>query len=72
MANHKFRVGQAVEFNPSPRIGVPASVREYKILRLLPHESGERLYRIKTITEPFERIAKESELVPTIAEGRHA
>ena len=63
MAVHKFRVGQVVDFNPSPRIGVPATSREYKILRLLPIESGERLYRIKTITEAFERIAKESELV---------
>jgi hypothetical protein len=61
MANHKFRVGQAVDFNPS-RVGVPASLREYKILRLLPHEGGEPLYRIKSIVEPFERIAKESEL----------
>ena len=62
MAGHKFRVGQAVDFKPS-RVGVPASLREYKILRLLPHDGGERLYRIKTITEPLERIAKESELV---------
>lgn len=63
MANPKFRVGQVVEFNPSPRVGVPAAAREYKILRLLPHERGERLYRIKTITESFERIANESDLV---------
>ena len=61
MANHKFKVGQMVDFVPS-RTGVPASVRAYKILRLLPHERGERLYRIKTIAEAFERIAKESEL----------
>jgi len=62
MASHKFRVGQVVDFNPSPRVGVPPSIREYKILRLLPHEGGERLYRIKTITELYERVAKESEL----------
>lgn len=63
MANHKFRVGQVVDFFPS-KAGVPASYREYKILQLIPHERGERLYRIKTITEAFERVAKESELVP--------
>ena len=63
MANHKFRVGQVVDFNPSPRIGMPAASREYKILRLLPDDRGERLYRIKTISEAFERIARESELV---------
>lgn len=50
-----------VDFNPS-RPGVPASIREYKILQLLPSEGGERTYRIKSITEPFERVAKESEL----------
>jgi hypothetical protein len=62
MANHIYKVGQMVDFVPS-RTGVPASVRAYKILRLLPHEGGERLYRIKTIAEAFERVAKESELV---------
>ena len=61
MASHKFRVGQVVDFNPS-RVGVPASVRAYKILRLLPSEGCEQLYRIKTITEPIERVARESEL----------
>lgn len=61
MANHLFKVGQMVDFVPS-RAGVPASVRAYKILRLLPHERGERLYRIKTIAEAFDRVAKESEL----------
>lgn len=62
MSSPKFKIGQMVDFN-SPRRGDLASVREYKILRLLPHEGGERLYRIKTIMEPFERVARESELV---------
>lgn len=61
MAQHKYRVGQLVDFSPA-RPGVPASVRSYKVLRLMPTESGEFLYRIKTVTEAFERIAKESEL----------
>jgi hypothetical protein len=38
---HKFKVGQMVDFVPSKR-GVAASVRAYKILRLVPHEAGER------------------------------
>ena len=62
MAGHKYKVGQVVDFNPSPRSGLQSSSREYKVLRLLPYESGEHLYRIKTIAEPFERIAKESDL----------
>ena len=63
MASHKFRVGQVVGFDPSLRDGISAFVREYKILRLLPHEAGECSYRVKTITEAFERVAKEDELV---------
>jgi hypothetical protein len=62
MANHKFKVGQMVDLIPS-RAVIPALVRAYKILRVLPQEGGEPLYRIKTIAEAFERIAKESELV---------
>ena len=50
-----------VDFNPA-RATIPASIREYKIIRLMPYEGGERQYRIKTIAEMFERIAKESEL----------
>lgn len=61
MAQPKYKIGQLVDFNPA-RATIPASVREYKILRLLPYEGGERQYRIKTIAEQFERIAKESEL----------
>lgn len=60
----KFRVGQMVDFVPSQR-GVAASARSYKIMMLLPSEGGERLYRIKTIAEVFERIARESELLGT-------
>jgi len=62
MASHRFKVGQMVDFTPS-QMGVSASARAYKVLRLLPQENGQRLYRIKTIAEAFERIARESELV---------
>jgi hypothetical protein len=61
---HKFKVGQMVDFVPS-KSGVPASARSYKVMSLLPTEGGERLYRIKTIAEAFERIARESELLRT-------
>jgi hypothetical protein len=63
MPNHKYKVGQAVDLTPG-RWGFPASAREYKILRLLPSEGGELLYRIKSAAETFERVAKESELAP--------
>ena len=58
---HKYKIGQAVDLRPG-RWGLPASSREYKIVRLLPVEGGERMYRVKSAAETFERIAKESEL----------
>ncbi|AGK58615.1 hypothetical protein HYPDE_34718 [Hyphomicrobium denitrificans 1NES1] len=58
----KFKVGQTVDFSPSLR-GLPASPRLYKVTRVLPTEGRERLYRIKTIAEAFERVARESELL---------
>jgi hypothetical protein len=61
MARHRFKVGQTVNFKPG-RMSVPPSGREYKILRLMPIEGGDLLYRIKSIAETFERVAKESEL----------
>jgi len=63
MADAKFRVGQMVDLH-ARRLGVAGTVRDFKILRLLPFEFGDRQYRIKTVTEPYERIAKESELSP--------
>jgi hypothetical protein len=57
----KFKVGQTVDFSPSLR-GLAASARLYQVTRVLPTEGRERLYRIKTIAELFERVARESEL----------
>ena len=58
---HKYKVGQLVDFMPG-RGGMQASARQYKIVRLLPLENGERQYRIKCTTEAFERVATESQL----------
>jgi len=41
---------------------VPTAGRQYEIVRLLPIESGELLYRVKSKGEAFERVAKETEL----------
>jgi hypothetical protein len=59
----KYKIGQMVNFRPT-RAAIPTSSNEYKILRLLPREGREREqeYRIKSGTELFERVAKESEL----------
>jgi hypothetical protein len=61
MAHHKYKVGQLVDFSPSG-LRVPTSGRQYEVVRLLPVEAGEFLYRIKSKAEAFERMAKESEL----------
>jgi hypothetical protein len=58
----KFKVGQTVDFSPSLR-GLAASARLYKVTRILPTEGRERQYRIKTVAEAFERVARESELL---------
>jgi hypothetical protein len=62
MAQHKYKVGQFVDYRPG-RLGrsLLASSR-YKILRLLPAEGGDPHYRIKSTDEAFERVAKEHEL----------
>jgi hypothetical protein len=64
MPHAKFKVGQMVDFVPGNR-AVPASARSYKILRVMPNEGGEQLYRIKTVAEAYERVARESELLRT-------
>lgn len=61
MTRHRFRVGQMVHYNAG-RLGNPASARAYSIVRLLPPEGTELLYRIKATSEVYERVAKESEL----------
>jgi hypothetical protein len=61
MSLAKYKAGQVVEFSPG-RAMIPVTSREYTILRLLPLEGTEHKYRIKTLAEQFERIAKESEL----------
>ena len=59
--HHKFIVGQLVDYNPG-RVGMPASSWQYKIVPLLPAERSDLLYRIKSLGETFERVAREREL----------
>jgi hypothetical protein len=58
---HSFKVGQLVNYAPA-RPGMPTMGRLYEVVRLLPIEAGEFLYRVKSKAETFERVAKESEL----------
>ena len=61
MPAHKFKVGQSVRFTPW-KMTPPAGGQVYTIVRVLPAESGEYRYRIKSVYEPYERIAREGEL----------
>ena len=63
MTGHKFAIGQTVRFDtkvtPLARPGGP-----YEVTRVLPAEDAQsQTYRIKSKAEPFERIAKEYEIV---------
>jgi hypothetical protein len=62
MPDHKFHVGQLVNYFPPSR-GQDAPRGAYTITARLPqNENGEFGYRIKHLSEPYERIARETEL----------
>lgn len=63
MPRHKFKVGQAVDFRPG-RLGLRAPTGDSRIIKLLPSDGIDLLYRIKCVGETFERVAKERELAP--------
>ena len=58
---HRYKVGETVYFTAS-NISRPAASGAYEILRLLPTDGDDCQYRIKSTTEAFERVAKESQL----------
>jgi hypothetical protein len=61
MNNHKFKVGQTVNYTPRFIATVNADAI-FKITQLLPPEGDEFQYRIRSGSEPYERVAKESQL----------
>jgi len=61
MTIHPFRVGQTVYVRPSA-FGGGAATGLYEIRAVLPEEDGRRRYRIKSLIEPYERVASEHEL----------
>jgi hypothetical protein len=58
---HKFQIGQTVHFTSRP-LGHMAADGTYRIVKLLPSDGDEHQYRIKSASEAFERVAKESQL----------
>jgi len=58
---HKFQIGQTVYFTSRP-VGQMAADSTYRIVKLLPSDGDDYQYRIKSASEAFERVAKESQL----------
>ncbi len=59
--SHKYQVGEAVYFT-SPSFGRAAATGSYTVVKLLPSDTDDYQYRIKSSGEAFERVAKESQL----------
>jgi hypothetical protein len=61
-AEHKFQAGERVRLAASgPNWGVAGG--GYVVTKQLPERDGAFEYRIKSISEPHERVVRESELV---------
>ena len=61
LKSHKYHVGEMVYYT-SPTFGRAAATGTYTVVKLLPSESDDYQYRIKSSGEAFERVAKESQL----------
>jgi hypothetical protein len=59
--SHKFQSGETVRLSQS-LIYRSAANGDYKVVRQLPDGGGELQYRIKSMSEPHERVVKESDL----------
>ncbi len=60
MPIHKFQIGRTVFLTPS--IGQNILGGAYIVTKKLPERNGEFEYRVKSVTEPHERVVRESEL----------
>jgi hypothetical protein len=61
MANHRFAVGERVEFSPGRLDGnVPRGV--YTVTRHMPSETPDMQYRVKNVRDSHERVVRESQL----------
>jgi hypothetical protein len=61
VSEHKFKVGQSVSYTSGP-FGRGGGSGVYRITQLLPPEGDDCQYRIKSASEPHERVVKESSL----------
>jgi hypothetical protein len=61
VSGHKFKIGQTVSYMSGP-FGRGGASGVYKITQLLPPEGDDYQYRIKSASEPHERVVKENQL----------
>jgi hypothetical protein len=61
VAGHKYTVGQTVQYTAGA-FGRSRTGGSFQVVKLLPSDGDENLYRIKSAGEPYERVAKESQL----------
>ena len=60
LSHRKFRIGQLVQLVRAISRNVPRG--SYEVTKKLPESRGEFEYRIKSMSEPHERVVRESEL----------
>ncbi|MBB6250778.1 hypothetical protein [Nitrospirillum iridis] len=58
---HKFNVGQTLDFTPHRLGEMPADGR-YEVVRLMPREGKEFLYRVRSVKTGQERMVYETQL----------
>jgi hypothetical protein len=61
LKTQKYALGQTVRYIAGPMTRGTTS-GTFKIVRMLPPDGDEYQYRIKSTSEAFERVAKESQL----------
>ena len=60
---HEFKIGDIVKYRPTHRDRrTPTS--ECTVIALLPETDGKFEYRIRHVSEDFDKVAQESELLP--------
>jgi len=57
---YRFRVGETVTVRQARNLDVPGDV--FEVVKQLPGTQGEPEYQIKSMDEPHQRVARESEL----------
>jgi hypothetical protein len=58
---HKFKVGQSVDLIPSTFRS--AATGSYEVVRLRTSEDGKAQYLIKSVSEAYERVVSENDIV---------